>query len=116
MAQPGMTMTNATVKQVMTDATVKHVAGTGSAPIIKLTFHGAGAPGVQSCTGRAADASGGPGTGCIGETEFDVPPDTPVVAQAPGDSAALKPGTKVSVNIVKADNGSTAAPRIVVMP
>jgi hypothetical protein len=116
MAQPGMTMTNATVKQVMTDATVKQVGGTGSAPMIKLTFHGAGAPGAQSCTGRAADAPGGPGKGCIGETEFDVPPNTPIVAQEPGDASALKLGAKVSVNIIKADDGATTAIRIAVMP
>ncbi|HUE63862.1 MAG TPA: hypothetical protein VMO78_05760 [Rhizomicrobium sp.] len=116
MAQPGMIMTNATVKQVMTDATVKQVDGTGSAPMIRLTFHGAGAPGAQSCTGRAADAPGGPGKGCIGETKFDVPPNTPIVAQEPGDASALKLGVKVSVNVLKADDGTTTAVRIAVMP
>src|SRR5579863_1684878 len=59
MAQPGMTMTNATVKEIMTDATVKQVGGPGGTPVIKLTFHGAGAPGTANCTGRAADAPGG---------------------------------------------------------
>ncbi len=116
MAQPGMTMTNATVKQVMTDATVRQVGGTGGAPMIKLTFHGASAPGAQNCTGRAADAPGGAGKGCIGETEFDVPPNTPIVAQEPSDASALKPGAKVSVNIVKADDGTAAAARIAVLP
>jgi len=116
MAQPGMTMTNATVKEVMTDATVKQVGGTGGAPVIKLTFHGAGAPGAENCTGRAADAPGGAGKGCIGQTEFDVPPNTPVVAQMTSDASALKPGVKVSVNVTKADDGTATAARIAIMP
>jgi hypothetical protein len=37
-------MTNATVKEVMTDATVIQVGGAAGAPIIKLSFHGASAP------------------------------------------------------------------------
>jgi len=116
MAQPGMTMTNATVKEVMTDATVKQVGSAGGAPVIKLTFHGAGAPGAQKCTGRATDAPGGAGKGCIGETEFDVPPNTPVIAQIASDASALKPGVKVSVNVTKADDGTATAARIVVTP
>jgi hypothetical protein len=113
MSQPGQTMTNATVKEVMTDATVKQVGG-GGAPVIKLTFHGAGAPGSANCTGRAADAPGGPGTGCIGETEFEVPANVPVVAILPGDPSMLKPGAKVSVNVAKAPDGTTSAARITV--
>ena len=108
MAQPGQTMTNATVKEVMTDATVKQVGG-GKAPVIKLTFHGAGAPGSANCTGRSADAPGGAGKGCIGETEFEVPANVKVVAQLPGDVSMLKPGAKVSVG---AANG--AATRITI--
>jgi hypothetical protein len=96
MAQPGQTMTNATVKEVMTDATVKQVAG-GKNPVIKLTFHGAGAPGAANCTGRSADAPGGAGKGCVGETEFEVPANVAVVAQLPADPSMLKPGVKVSV-------------------
>src|SRR3954464_1958469 len=96
MAQPGQTMTNATVKQVMTDATVQQVGG-GKSPVIKLSFHGAGAPGAPNCTGRSADAPGGAGKGCIGETEFEVPANVKVVAQLPGDVSMLKPGAKVSV-------------------
>jgi hypothetical protein len=111
MAQPGQTMTNATVKEVMTDAKVSQVSG-GSAPVIKLTFHGAGAPGSPNCTGRAADAPGGAGTGCIGETEFEVPANVPVVAQLPGDPSMLKPGTKVSINVGKAPDGTPAIARI----
>jgi hypothetical protein len=113
MSQPGQTMTNATVKEVMTDATVKQVGG-GGAPVIKLTFHGAGAPGSANCTGRAADAPGGPGTGCIGETEFEVPANVPVVAILPGDASMLKPGAKVSVNVAKAPDGTTSAARITI--
>jgi hypothetical protein len=96
MAQPGQTMTNATVKEVMTDATVKQVGG-GKNPVIKLTFHGAGAPGAANCTGRSADAPGGAGKGCVGETEFEVPANVAVVAQLPADASMLKPGVKVSV-------------------
>jgi hypothetical protein len=114
MAQPGQTMTNATVKQVMTDATVKQVSGGAGAPVIKLTFHGAGAPGSANCTGRAVDAPGGAGTGCIGETEFEVPADVPIVAQVPGDASMLTPGTKVSVNAVKTPDGATSATRITI--
>jgi hypothetical protein len=113
MSQPGQTMTNATVKEVMTDATVKQVGG-GGAPVIKLTFHGAGAPGSANCTGRAADAPGGPGTGCIGETEFEVPANVAVVAILPGDASMLKPGAKVSVNVAKAPDGTTSAARITI--
>ena len=111
MAQPGQTMTNATVKEVMTDATVSQVGG-GKSPVIKLTFHGAGAPGAANCTGRSSDAPGGAGSGCVGETEFEVPANIPVVAQLPGDPSMLKPGMKVSVNVAKASDGSMTAGRI----
>ena len=50
------TMTNATVKEVMTDATVSQVGG-GKTPMIKLTFHGAGAPGANP-GGRGSEAPG----------------------------------------------------------
>ncbi len=115
MAQPGQTMTNATVKEVMTDAKVEKV-GSGGAPVIKLSFHGAGAPGAANCTGRAADAPGGPGTGCVGETQFDVPANTPVVAQVPADAGALKPGAKIVMSINKAADGTATAGRINVSP
>jgi hypothetical protein len=114
MSQPGQTMTNATVKEVMTDATVKQVGGAGSAPVIKLTFHGAGAPGTANCTGRAAQAPGGPGTGCVGETEFEVPANIPIVAQVPGDMSMLKPGTKVSARVAKAADGSSSVSQVTV--
>ena len=113
MAQPGQTMTNATVTEVMTNATVKQVGGSG-APVIKLTFHGAGAPGSANCTGRAADAPGGPGTGCVGETEFEVPANVPVVAQLPGDASMLKAGAKVRVNFTNAPDGTVSATRITI--
>lgn len=115
MNQPGQTMTNATVKEVMTDATVKQVGG-GGAPMIKLTFHGAGAPGSANCTGRSADAPGGAGKGCIGETQFEVPANIPIVAQMPGDVSMLKPGAKVSVGVAKAADGSTAVTRVAITP
>jgi hypothetical protein len=114
MAKPDQVMTNATVKEVMTNATVKQVGGTAGAPVIKLTFHGAGAPGSANCTGRAADAPGGAGTGCVGETEFEVPANTPVVAQLPGDVSMLKPGAKASVNVTAAPDGSMTATRITI--
>jgi hypothetical protein len=112
MRQPGQTMTNATVKQVITGATVKQISG-GQTPIIRLTFHGAGAPGSANCTGRAAEAPGGPGTGCVGETEFQVPADVPVVAQLPADQSVLKQGAKVNVFLAQATDRPTAA-RIIV--
>ena len=107
-------MTNATVKEVMTDATVKQVGSAGGVPIIKLSFHGAGAPGAANCTGRSSDAPGGAGSGCVGETEFEVPANTPVTAQLPGDPSMLKPGTKVSVNVAKAADGTTAIGRVTI--
>jgi hypothetical protein len=113
MAQPGQTMTNATVEQVVTGATVQQV-GSGAAPVIKLTFHGAGASGSPNCTGRAADAPGGAGTGCVGETQFEVPADVPIVAQMPGDPTMLKPGSEVSVTAAKAADGSATATRITI--
>lgn len=111
MNQPGQTMTNATVTQVMTNATVQQVGGSGN-PVIKLSFHGAGAPGSSDCTGRAADAPGGAGTGCVGETEFEVPANVAVVAIVPADASMLKVGTKVTVNTVNAPDGTTPAARI----
>jgi len=114
MSQPGQVMTNATVKEVMTDATVKQVGTAGGVPVIKLSFHGAGAPGAANCTGRSSDAPGGAGMGCVGETEFDVPANVPVVAQMPGDVSMLKPGAKASMNIGKAPDGSAAALRVTV--
>jgi hypothetical protein len=115
MAQPGQTMTNATVKEVMTNATVQQVGGAGT-PVIKLTFHGAGAPGSPNCTGRSADAPGGAGTGCIGETEFEVPANVPVVAVLPGDASMLKPGAKVNMNTTNAPDGTVSAVRISILP
>ncbi len=115
MAQPGQTMTNATVKDVMTDAKVEKV-GTGGVPVIKLSFHGAGAPGAANCTGRAADAPSGPGTGCVGETQFDVPANTPVVAQVASDSSVLKPGAKIVMSVTKAADGSATAARVNITP
>jgi hypothetical protein len=112
MRQPGQTMTNATVKQVITGATVKQISG-GQTTVIRLSFHGAGAPGSATCTGRAADAPGGPGTGCVGETEFEVPAHVPIVAQVPADQSVLKEGAKVNVFLAQAADRPTAA-RIIV--
>jgi hypothetical protein len=114
MTQPGMVMTNATVKEVMTDATVKQVGSAGGMPTIKLSFHGAGAPGAANCTGRSSDAPGGAGKGCTGETEFDVPANTPVVAQEPGNPGMLKPGAKASMNVAKGADGASSATRVTI--
>lgn len=114
MAKPDQIMTNATVKEVMTDATVKQVGSSDGVPVIKLTFHGAGAPGAANCTGRSSEAPGGSGTGCVGETEFEVPADVPVVAQLPGDSSMLKPGVKASMNLTAAPDGNMMATRITI--
>jgi len=114
MAKPDQVMTNATVKEVMTNATVKSVGTASGAPVIKLTFHGAAAPGAANCTGRASDAPGGAGTGCVGETEFEVPADIPVVATLPGDPSMLKPGAKISVVVNVAPDGAATATRITI--
>ncbi len=116
MTQPGQVMTNATVKEVMTDATVKQVGSAAGVPIIKLSFHGSGAPGAPNCTGRASEAPGGDGKGCVGETEFDVPANVPVVAQLPADAAALKPGVKASMNLTRGPDGSSSAVRVTISP
>jgi hypothetical protein len=109
-------MTNATVKEVMTDATVKQVGTAGGMPVIKLSFHGAGAPGAANCTGRSSEAPGGAGKGCTGETEFDVPANTPVVAQEPGNPGMLKPGAKASMVVAKGADGSASATRVTLSP
>jgi hypothetical protein len=114
MAKPDQVMTNATVKEVMTDATVKKVDSAGGVPVIKLTFHGAGAPGSATCTGRASDAAGGAGAGCVGETEFEVPANTPVVAQVPGDASMLKAGAKATINMTEAADGTFVANRVTI--
>lgn len=114
MAKPDQVMTNATVKEVMTNATVKQVGNASGVPVIKLSFHGAAAPGSANCTGRASDAPGGAGTGCVGETEFEVPADIPVVATLPGDPTMLKPGAKISVVVNVAPDGAATATRITI--
>jgi hypothetical protein len=111
MAQPGQVMTNATVKQIMTDATVKQVGSAGGLPMIRLSFHGAGAPGSSNCTGHSSDAPGGVGKGCIGETEFDVPANVPVVAWLEGNLSMLKPGAKGTMTVA---NGT--ATRVILYP
>ena len=116
MSEPGQVMTNATVKQIMTDATVKQVGSAGGIPIIKLTFHGAGAPGAANCTGHSSDAPGGVGKGCIGETEYDVPANVPVMAQLLGDGSMLKPGARASMNLAKNQDGSVSAVRVTLTP
>jgi hypothetical protein len=114
MAQPNQVMTNATVTQVMTNATVTQVGGAAGAPVIKLSFHGAGAPGSPACTGHSSDAPGGVGTGCVGETEFEVPADIPVVATLPGDLSMLKAGAKASIGVTVSPEGSATATRITI--
>jgi hypothetical protein len=116
MSQPGQVMTNATVKQVMTDATVKQVGSAGGVPLIKLSFHGAGAPGSANCTGHATVATGGAATGCVGETEFDVPANVNVVAWVPSDASVLKPGAKANMAVTKTPDGKTVVGRVVVTP
>jgi hypothetical protein len=111
MTKPGQTMTNATVKQVVTGATVKQISG-GGTPVIKLSFRGAAPAGSSNCTGRAADAPGGPGTGCVGETEFEVPADIPIVAWLPAERSVLTKGTKANVAVAQAD--PPTATRIIV--
>jgi hypothetical protein len=114
MSQPGQVMTNATVKDVMTDATVKQVGSASGLPVIKLSFHGAGAPGTANCTGRSADAPGGDGKGCTGETEFDVPANVPVTRLSAADASAIKPGAKASVTVSKGPDGTSSATRLTI--
>lgn len=111
---PNQVMTNATVTQIGTSATVKQVTDAGGTPVIKLTFHGAGAPGSANCTGRASEAPGGAGTGCVGETQFDVPANIPIYAVLPGDLSMLKPGAKVMFNLTVSAEGNGTATRATV--
>ena len=90
MAQPGQTMTNATVAQVMTNATVQQVSGSGN-PVIKVTFHGAGAPGSADCTGRAALMRRAELVQVASEKlHFEVPTNVLVVAIVSADPSMLK--------------------------
>ena len=80
-----------------------------------LERHGDRAQGMLRrgrATGRAADASGGAGTGCVGQTEFEVPATVPVIAQMPGDASMLKAGTKVSITGATGADGTPTASRI----
>ncbi|HSZ73205.1 MAG TPA: hypothetical protein VK779_00175 [Rhizomicrobium sp.] len=115
MSQPNQMMTNATVEKVMTNATVQQVGSASGVPVIKLSFHGAGAPGTANCTGRSSDAVGGAGTGCVGKTEFEVPADVPIVAQLPGNVSMLKVGVKASMNVTKVEGGAWSAVRITIL-
>jgi hypothetical protein len=115
MSQPNQMMTNATVEKVMTDATVQQVGSASGVPVIKLSFHGAGAPGTANCTGRSSDAPGGAGTGCVGKTEFEVPADVPIVAQLPGNISMLKVGANASVSMTKTADGNWSATRITIL-
>ncbi len=114
MSRPGQVMTNATVQAVMTNATVQQVGSAAGVPVIRLAFHGAGAPGAADCTGRAADAPGGVGKGCVGETEFDVPADVPVFALSPGDASMLKPGAMATMFLARSADGKMSALRVTV--
>jgi hypothetical protein len=95
----------------MTDATVKQVGSAGGLPMIRLSFHGAGAPGSANCTGHSSDAPGGVGKGCVGETEFDVPANVPVVGWLDGNLSMLKPGAKATMTLA---NGT--ATRVILYP
>lgn len=111
MNQPNQVMTNATVTGIDTQATVKQVTDGAGAPLIKLTFHGSGAPGSATCSGKADAAPGGAGTGCVGETQFDVPANIPIYAVLPGDLSMLKPGVKAMFNVTVNGDGNGTATR-----
>lgn len=116
MSQPGQVMTNATVKEVMTDATVKQVGSAGGVPLIKLSFHGSGAAGAANCTGHATLDAKGSATGCVGETEFDVPANVKVVAWVPSDASVIKPGAKANMSFAAGSDGKLSVARVVVTP
>jgi hypothetical protein len=69
---------------VMTNATVGTVEKAPQGTILKVTFSG-------------------------GEAEFDVGPDVPVLAPAPGDRTLLQPGAAVMVFAAKQPDGGLAA-------
>jgi hypothetical protein len=114
MNQPNQVMTNATVTEIGTGATVKQVTDAAGTPVIKLTFHGSGAPGSPNCSGRASEAPSGAGSGCVGETQFEVPANVPIYAVLPGNPSMLKPGAKVQMNVAVSPDGNGSATRVTV--
>jgi len=100
-SQSNRSMTNATVEQVMA------VTRGGT---LKLSFHGAGAPGEPNCTGHAAKD----GNGCVGETEIVVAPGVPIFAYVTGDRSALVPGAAVSMVVTADADGAEVTSRLLV--
>jgi hypothetical protein len=100
----------ATTNRSMTNATVAQVAAVGRGGTLTLSYHGAGAPGDPSCTGRAAKDGGG----CVGQTQLVVAPGIPIYAYVVGDISALIPGAAISVTVAAGPDGNAITPRLLV--
>jgi hypothetical protein len=94
----------------MTNATVAQVTAVARGGTLRLTYHGAGAPGDPNCSGHAAKD----GSGCVGQTEIVVAPGVPILAYVVGDSSALVPGAAISMSVATGPDGALIAPRVLV--
>lgn len=94
----------------MTNATVEQVMAVTRGGTLKLSYHGAGAPGDPNCTGHAARD----GNGCVGETEIVVAPGVPIMAYVMGDSSTLVPGAAISMLVTTGPDGTPVASRLLV--
>ncbi len=103
-------MGDPTSNRSMTNAAVAEVTSVVRGGTLKLTYHGAGAPGDPACTGHAAKD----GNGCVGQTEIIVAPGVPILAYIFGDASALVPGAAISLVIEADPEGAQVTPRLLV--
>jgi hypothetical protein len=94
----------------MTNATVAEVTSVATGGSLKLTYHGAGAPGDPTCTGHAPRD----GDGCVGQTEIVVAPGVPVLAYILGERSALVPGAAISLVVDTGPDGALVTRRVLV--
>lgn len=94
----------------MTNATVAEVTSVAKGGTLKLTYHGASAPGEPTCTGHAPKS----GDGCVGQTEIVVAPGVPVLAYIYGRASALVAGAAISMLVDSGADGEPVTTRLVV--
>ena len=80
--------------RTVANATVDAVTPAPGGGTLKLSFHGAGAPGDPACTGRAAPG----GFGCTGSVELTIARGVPIVSTSQGDTSLLLPGAIISAS------------------
>ena len=103
-------MGDPTANRSMTNATVAEVTSVARGGSLKLTYHGAGAPGDPACSGHAARG----GDGCVGQTEIVVAPGVPILAYVVGDRSALVPGAAISMVVDTGPEGGLETARLLV--